>query len=163
MLRLPNNVLQKALIKLLKEKINPLIGVHDFVPANARIPYITIGNIVTHDTSTKTEDNTALIESSVRMLMATGDCSIENIALCMGMHPKKLQRALKMQGTTYRDILENVRKKEALRMLDAGNVNLTDIALQLGYAELSIFSRNFKSWFGVPPTELRDKSRSHIV
>ena len=53
--------------------------------------------------------------------------------------------------------------KEALRMLDAGNVNLTDIALQLGYAELSIFSRNFKSWFGVPPTELRDKSRSHIV
>ena len=113
--------------------------------------------------STKTEDNTALIESSVRMLMATGDCSIENIALCMGMHPKKLQRALKMQGTSYRDILENVRKKEALRMLDAGNVNLTDIALQLGYAELSIFSRNFKSWFGVPPTELRDKSRSHIV
>lgn len=97
------------------------------------------------------------------MLMATGDCSIENIALCMGMHPKKLQRALKMQGTTYRDILENVRKKEALRMLDAGNVNLTDIALQLGYAELSIFSRNFKSWFGVPPTELRDKSRRHIV
>lgn len=60
MLRLPNNVLQKALIKLLKEKINPLIGVHDFVPANARIPYITIGNIVTHDTSTKTEDNTRL-------------------------------------------------------------------------------------------------------
>lgn len=113
--------------------------------------------------STKTEDNTALIESSVRMLMATGDCSIENISLCMGMHPKKLQRALKMQGTSYRDILENVRKKEALRMLDAGNVNLTDIALQLGYAELSIFSRNFKSWFGVPPTELRDKSRSHIV
>ncbi|WEH95526.1 helix-turn-helix domain-containing protein [Acinetobacter johnsonii] len=54
-------------------------------------------------------------------------------------------------------------KKEALRMLDAGNVNLTDIALQLGYAELSIFSRNFKSWFGVPPTELKDKSRSHIV
>lgn len=54
-------------------------------------------------------------------------------------------------------------EKEALRMLDAGNVNLTDIALQLGYAELSIFSRNFKSWFGVPPTELRDKSRSHIV
>ena len=95
------------------------------------------------------------------MLMATGDCSIENIALCMGMHPKSFS-AFKMQGTTYRDILENVRK-EALRMLDAGNVNLTDIALQLGYAELSIFSRNFKSWFGVPPTELRDKSRSHIV
>ncbi len=80
-----------------------------------------------------------------------------------GHASKKLQRALKIQGTTYRDILENVRKKEALRMLDAGNVNLTDIALQLGYAELSIFSRNFKSWFGIPPTELKAKTRSPIV
>ncbi|MEG2268177.1 MAG: helix-turn-helix domain-containing protein, partial [Acinetobacter sp.] len=113
--------------------------------------------------STKTEDSTPLIESSVRMLMATGDCSIDNIALCMGMHPKKLQRTLKMQGTTYRDLLENVRKKEALRMLEAGNVSLTDIALQLGYAELSIFSRNFKSWFGVSPTELKEKTRSHFA
>ena len=53
------------------------------------------------------------------MLMATGDCSIENIALCMGMHPKKLQRALKMQGTTYRDILENVRKKRFVCLMQA--------------------------------------------
>jgi AraC-like DNA-binding protein len=68
-----------------------------------------------------------------------------------------------VQGTTYRYLLENVRKKEALRMIDAGNVSLTDIALQLGYAELSIFSRNFKSWFGVPPTELKEKTRSHLL
>ncbi|KAB1853678.1 AraC family transcriptional regulator [Acinetobacter tandoii] len=109
--------------------------------------------------STKGDNDTSLIESSVRMLMATGDCSIENIALCMGMHPKKLQRLLKMQGTTYRDLLENVRKKEALRMINAGNVSLTDLALQLGYAELSIFSRNFKHWFGTSPSEWRDHNK----
>lgn len=78
----------------------------------------------------------------------------------MGMHPKKLQRLLKMQGTTYRDLLENVRKKEALRMINAGNVSLTDLALQLGYAELSgIFSRNFKHWFGTSPSEWRDHNK----
>ena len=96
------------------------------------------------------------------MLMATGDCSIENIALCMGMHPKSFSALLKCKEQPI-EIYSKMSEKEALRMLDAGNVNLTDIALQLGYAELSIFSRNFKSWFGVPPTELRDKSRSHIV
>lgn len=113
--------------------------------------------------STKGDDDTSLIESSVRMLMATGDCSIENIALCMGMHPKKLQRLLKMQGTTYRDLLENVRKKEALRMINAGNVSLTDLALQLGYAELSIFSRNFKHWFGTSPSEWREKHKPALA
>lgn len=112
--------------------------------------------------STKADDQTLLIESSIRMLMATGDCSIENIALCLGIHPKKLQRTLKQQGTSYRDLLENVRKKEALRMIDAGNISLTDIALQLGYAELSIFSRNFKNWFGYPANEWKNKVRSHL-
>jgi AraC-like DNA-binding protein len=114
-------------------------------------------------TSTKTFDNTSLIESSVRMLLATGDCSIENIALCMGMHPKKLQRLLKTQGTTYRDLLENVRKKEALRMIDTSNLSLTDLALQLGYAELSIFSRNFKHWFGMSPSEWREKHKQALA
>ncbi|MHA3892911.1 AraC family transcriptional regulator [Acinetobacter sp. GXMZU3951] len=114
-------------------------------------------------TSAKASDNTTLIESSVRMLLATGDCSIEQIALCVGMHPKKLQRILKMYGTTYRDLLEDVRKKEAIRMLESGNVSLTDLALQLGYAELSIFSRNFKHWFGMSPSEWREKHKQALA
>jgi len=98
-------------------------------------------------------DDEILIESSVKMLLATGDCSIDNIALCMGVHPKKLQRQLKQRGTTYRDLLEHIRKKEAIRIMNSSSINLTDLALQLGYAELSIFSRRFKSWFGITPTE----------
>ena len=56
MLRLPNNALQKALIKLLKEKMQG-VAVYDFVPIEATPPYITLGSIVVTDQSTKTEDN----------------------------------------------------------------------------------------------------------
>lgn len=56
MLRLPNNALQKALIKLLKEKMQG-VSVYDFVPIEATPPYITLGSIVVTDQSTKTEDN----------------------------------------------------------------------------------------------------------
>lgn len=107
-------------------------------------------------------DDTVLIESSIKMLLATGDCSIENIALCMGVHPKKLQRQLKQRGTTYRDLLEDIRKKEAVRIMNIGSINLTDLALQLGYAELSIFSRCFKNWFGITPTEWKAKTKQLI-
>lgn len=100
-----------------------------------------------------------LIESSVKMLLATGDCNIENIALCMGVHPKKLQRQLKQRGTNYRNLLESIRKKEAIRIMNTSRMNLTDLALQLGYAELSIFSRRFKNWFGITPTEWKEKAK----
>lgn len=104
-------------------------------------------------------DDEILIESSVKILLATGDCSIDNIALCMGVHPKKLQRQLKQRGTTYRDLLEHIRKKEAIRIMNSSSITLTDLALQLGYAELSIFSRRFKNWFGITPTEWKEKAK----
>ncbi|QMW16206.1 MULTISPECIES: AraC family transcriptional regulator [Pseudoalteromonas] len=101
----------------------------------------------------KLPDEMLHIESAMKMLLATGDCSKENTALSMGVHPKKLQRILTMHETTYRQLLDDVRKSEAVRLLQHGNVSMTDLALRLGYAELSIFSRRFKAWFGVSPTQ----------
>ena len=110
--------------------------------------------------STKSISNdTFLIESAMKMLLATGDCSIANVALCVGQHQKKVQRQLREQGTTYRELLEDVRKKEAIRIISTASIDLTDVALQLGYAELSIFSRQFKIWFGMTPTEWKNKSK----
>lgn len=57
-LRLPNNCLQKNLIKLLQDHFadRGKIGVYDYVPDDAIPPYITLGSIITEDISTKTED-----------------------------------------------------------------------------------------------------------
>ncbi|WP_240366326.1 helix-turn-helix domain-containing protein [Psychrobacter sp. KH172YL61] len=46
-----------------------------------------------------------------------------------------------------------------MRIINTGDVSLTDVAFQLGYAELSVFSRQFKSWFGITPTEWKDSSK----
>lgn len=102
------------------------------------------------------QDDVFLIESVIKMLLPTAECSIANVGLCLGQHPKKIQRQLTAQNTTYRDLLEDVRKNEAIRIIKAENLSLTEVALQLGYAELSIFSRQFKSWFGVPPTAWKE-------
>lgn len=53
-MRLPNNAVMKALFVLLKQK-SP-VPVYDYLPQNAKFPYITIGHISVEDKSTKIED-----------------------------------------------------------------------------------------------------------
>lgn len=115
--------------------------------------------------SQKSEQETdivSLIEHSIRVLLATGECNKENIALCIGVHPKKMQRLLKTNQTCFQEILDNVRKAEALKVLETSNANLTNLALNLGYAEFSAFSRRFKQWFGVSPSQWK-ASKSNLL
>lgn len=95
--------------------------------------------------------NIDVIRHAINMLLSTGDCNKKNIALSLGLHPKKLERTLQEHQTSYRGLLEETRKEIALRMLQLGDVSMTTLALNLGYSELSAFSRSFKTWFGVSP------------
>ena len=98
------------------------------------------------------------IQQTIKSLLATGECNKNNIALCVGSHPKKLQRLLAENNMSYREIMEQVRKKEAIKLLQQPQLSLTMIALKLGYSELAIFSRNFKTWFQQSPSQWRDKN-----
>ena len=95
------------------------------------------------------------VEQTIYMLLATGDCSKENIAMCMGIHPKKMQRTLQENNTSYKELLDNTRKIEAKRVIELGGASLTNLALNLGYADFSAFSRRFKTWYGVSPSKWR--------
>jgi AraC-like DNA-binding protein len=50
-----------------------------------------------------------------------------------------------------------VRSELAISYLQEPQFNLTDIAGLLGFSELSVFSRRFKSWFGVTPSQWRSR------
>ena len=96
-------------------------------------------------------DNLALVQHAINMLLPTGDCNKENIALSLGMHPKKLERILREHNMSYRETLEKTRKSIAISALDTNHMSMTTLALNLGYSEFSAFSRSFKHWFGVSP------------
>lgn len=52
MFRLPNNAIQKAMLENLKKYL-PDLAIYDFVPADAKVPFVTIGNMVTSDDDAK--------------------------------------------------------------------------------------------------------------
>jgi AraC-like DNA-binding protein len=64
---------------------------------------------------------------------------------------------LKGQGTTFSDLLRDVRLELAQTLLKQSDLSMTEIAERLGYRELSAFSRAFKTQSGMAPNTFRLK------
>ena len=88
-------------------------------------------------------------------VLATGEYSLQHIASSLDLHSRVLQRRLKANGTSFSKLLKETRRDIACQHLCDGEVNITDVALKLGYAEVAIFSRHFKQWTGLSPRQWR--------
>ena len=83
---------------------------------------------------------------------------LTDIAADLGMSPRTLNRQLQKEKTSYRDVLDKVRKDKARAYFEQDRSSILEIAVNLGYADSSNFSRAFKRWFGVPPSVYRNSS-----
>lgn len=77
--------------------------------------------------------------------------SIEHVELSLDIHKRTLQRKLTEQGTSFRQLKEEVLKTHAVNLLLENEVDIESISTYLGYSEPSAFHRAFKSWFSVTP------------
>ncbi|MCD8521762.1 MAG: AraC family transcriptional regulator [Saccharospirillaceae bacterium] len=82
------------------------------------------------------------------------------VAGCLGLSISTLQRRLRAHGVTFKQLLEDVRREQALQLLQQG-VALPEIALRLGYQEQSNFQRAFKRWFDQTPGRVRNERREN--
>lgn len=77
------------------------------------------------------------------------------VARELALSDRNLQNKLKKEGTTYKELLEAVRKEITLNYLKKRDTNLYDIVYMLGYSEQSVFNHAFKRWTGMTPGEYR--------
>ena len=68
---------------------------------------------------------------------------------------RSLRRHLSSLGTTYQQVLDDVRKRLALQYLTTTHLPLYEIALLLGFNDPSNFRRAFRKWTGKLPTDYR--------
>jgi AraC-like DNA-binding protein len=73
----------------------------------------------------------------------------------LSMHRRTLNRRLAAIGTTFREVLDDVRFETARELLEYTNIALIEIATTLGYEDASAFSRSFRRWAGCAPSEWR--------
>lgn len=107
------------------------------------------------------EDFIAYVRLIIGQFLATGECSLASIAQALGYSLRTFQRRLAECDTTFSTLLGEVRSAQALRYLEEPHYRLTDIAILLGYANLSAFSRSFYRWFGFYPEEIKKKRRGY--
>lgn len=81
----------------------------------------------------------------------------EALAASLNMTSRTLHRALAREGWSFTEILEQHRRYLAHDLLDDPRLSVAEIADRLGYAEVRSFTRAFRRWYGVTPTELRDR------
>lgn len=97
------------------------------------------------------------VKNLIRHLLPTGECSIQRIANTLGLHQRSLQTQLKNLSHRYRDLLQETRQEIAQQELLYGTQTVTELALQLGYADIAVFSRHFKTWTGLSPKQWQSK------
>ncbi len=95
----------------------------------------------------------AQVRSIISDLMASGECTLERVSQVLDCHPRLLQRRLQHEDTNFRQLLQQTRRDTAEQFLRHGKLSITDLALNLGYAEVAVFSRHFKQWTGLSPRE----------
>ena len=87
--------------------------------------------------------------------LPSGNVTDESVARELYMSSRKLQRQLRSDDTTFTTLLNEIRQDLAQRYLREQDISLTEIAFLLGFSESSAFSRAFKRWMGVSPSEYR--------
>jgi AraC-like DNA-binding protein len=100
-------------------------------------------------------DIVSRVKAAIIDLLADGRLSDAKVAETLYMSNRTLQRKLQEQGTSFKKILTEVRRELALKYIKNEQMTLTELSFQLGFSEMSAFSRAFKNWTGQSPRDYR--------
>src|SRR5262249_17355035 len=92
------------------------------------------------------------------------ELSLPKVAQTLHISSRYLQRLLEMSGTSFTEHANELRLQRAYALLiegRQGKVRISDIALQVGFSDISHFNRLFRSRFRGRPSDVR--AQAHTV
>jgi AraC-like DNA-binding protein len=95
--------------------------------------------------------------------MTSGEISEARMAKALHMSRRTLQRKLAEADLSYQKLVDDTRRDLALRYLEDPRKSATDITFLLGFASPSAFTRAFRRWTGVSPSEYRAKKAASVA
>ena len=92
------------------------------------------------------------------------ELSLERVARCQGISPRYLQRLMASSGTSFTECVNELRLRRAFELLTEPQTSaqrISDVALEVGFSDVSHFNRLFRARFGDSPRGVRCAGRDH--
>ncbi len=89
--------------------------------------------------------------------LRTGEVCMESVAAALSTSVPTLRRRLEDEGTTFTDLVDEVRRELAEQYLRDPRRSISEIAFLLGFAHAPAFHKAFRRWTGVTPSTARTR------
>ena len=95
------------------------------------------------------------VSAIIRAYLPIGEANLDAVASTLSMTPRSLQRDISACGTSYSRLLAEIRSALARDYLARSGASVSEIAVLLGFADPTAFSRFVRETFGKSPRELK--------
>lgn len=123
------------------------------------IPY---GALVARMGGPPPQTTTQRVQQFLRSQIKDQALSQDSAAARLGVGTRTLQRALRCEGTTFRDLKTQFIMERSKALLMETPLNVNDVAKRLGYDEPNSFRRAFHGWTGVSPSQFRAQHKAEF-
>lgn len=100
------------------------------------------------------------VSQQVLLNLSKGPPAAEVVAKRFGVGTRQLHRRLRDEGTSYRGVVDDLRKHLALDYLQQSNLSMAEVASRLGFASVHAFHRAFRRLTGMTPSAARKDAAS---
>lgn len=94
----------------------------------------------------------ANLTALVKAMLPYDVVTIDRVATLLRMSTRTLQRRLRDWGFSFEEIMDDVRRLEAMRRI-AAREPAAEVAFMLGYSDQAHFTRAFRRWTGLAPRQ----------
>jgi AraC-like DNA-binding protein len=95
------------------------------------------------------------VEGVLPQMLLSGMASAVAVARLFAIHERTLRRRLKEEGKSLQQLINQTRFELAQQLLDNTGLSVSAIATALRYDDPNAFSRAFRNWANVSPTQWR--------
>jgi AraC-like DNA-binding protein len=124
--------------------------------AHERVGFIELPSLMRVDPP---ETMAAAVEQVLRTQFVLGDLSEEGVASRLALGRRSLQRALRLEATSFREVKARFLEQRARSLLAESDLDVPTIARAMGYDEPRNFRRAFRAWTGQTPHAYRLAAR----
>ena len=79
-------------------------------------------------------------------LLPSGEVGVPRVARALGLSSRTLHRRLSEHGITYRDLLDELRRRTALTLLERRQHTVSEVAFMVGFSDPSGLRRAVRRW-----------------